>query len=382
MTSAAGFVLQQTGVTANGGSGNAGPSAPGQGGTASIVLTNTNPGADITVVGSYIYASGGSLSRNGSSGGNGGDSVVILSSAGGINLSNSLAGGSAGNVNGGGGAASDRGGAASLTMLAGGNILIEGGEGSARGGSAPPGASGGDAVVQIAAGGNILIEGGEGSANIRTHAMSGGLSSVAVAAVGTLSLYGADVYSDGLTGLGGANIVVEFSQVRGGTGVQVDASGSLSVSNASVYSNGNAKITTGGNLLVENDGLIAGFPDVLLKVGGEIFINTGGQIHAGMPSTIYLTFPMLESGGYTVNGIPGLVFDGTTGFFAGGSGAVLGTNLLVTYGGGLVAELNVPTDTLIVAMSESIKPPDAEKKKDIFEDENDAKKKKETASCR
>ena len=380
MTSAAGFVLQSTEVSASGGSGNAFLSTPGQGGTASVVLTNTNPGADISAGNSFIYASGGSLSRNGSSGGNGGDSVVILSSAGGINLSNSFAGGSGGNVSGSGGAASDRGGAAALTLLAGGNILIEGGEGSARGGSAPPGAGGGSAAVNIVAGGNILIEGGEGSANIRTHVMSGATSSVVVAAAGNLDLYGASVQSDGLTGLGGANIFVEFSSVSGGTGVQVDASGSLSVSSAGIYSGGNAKITTGGNVLVENNGLIAGYPDVVMKVGGEIFLNTGGQIYAGLPTTIYLTFPMLESGGYTVNGIPGLVFDGTTGFFAGGSGAILGTNLLVTYGGG--ASLVVPTDTLIVAMSESVKPPDAEKKKDIFDDEKDAKKKKETASCR
>jgi len=119
---------------------------------------------------------------------------------------------------------------------------------------------------------------------------------------------------------------------------------------------------------------------VVLKVGGEIFMNTGGQIYAGLPTTIYLTFPMLSSGGYTVNGVPGLVFDGSTGFFAGGSGAVLGTNLLVTYGGG--ASLDVPTETLIVAMNDSIKPPDAEKKKDIFEDESSLKKKKEAPVCR
>lgn len=376
----AGGIFVSSDVLAYGGSGFAG-SVPGKGGNASIVMTNTSASSSIELdYFSSVRAMGGGLSRGAGGSGNGGDAVIILSSAGGISLYQAQIEATGGDVGGSGGA-SDRGGAAGVTMLASGNILIEGGEGAAWGGGGPVG---GDAAVNVVAGGNIQIEGGEAFINLLAYSSGGvpGNASAVASSGGNLMIASAaEIYTSGLAGLGGANITVDDSNIWGGTGTQIDASGSLTVTNSgSVVGGGNANITTGGNVLVENNGLIAGYPDVMMKVGGEVFINTGGQIHAGMPSTIYLTFPMLTSGGFTVNGIPGLVFDGSTGFFAGGSGAILGTNLLVTYGGG--AELNVPTDTLIVAMGESIQPPDAEKDKDIFEDENQSKKKKDAPVCR
>jgi hypothetical protein len=302
---------------------------------------------------------------------------VVISAGGGIFVSDSVVesyGGDAGSFG--------QGGAASVGLFASGPIQIEGGEGGnyirAYGGY---GENGGNAAINVISGGSILLSGGGMSARYDDGEFEG-VASIVVAAAGNLTLQNeAYLDSEGMVGLGGANILLDMAYAYGETGVQVDASGSLSVINNSFLGGpGIASITTGGNVLVETNGWITGYPDVTMKVGGEVFINTGGRIEAGLPTTIYLTFPMLTSGGFTVNGVPGVLFDGSTGFFAGGSGAVLGTNLLVTYGGG--ATLNVPPDTLIVAMSESIKPPDAEKKKDIFEDENDAKKKKETASCR
>jgi hypothetical protein len=95
-----------------------------------------------------------------------------------------------------------------------------------------------------------------------------------------------------------------------------------------------------------------------------------------------VTFPNLSSGGYFVNGVEGKVYDAATGtgFIAGGSPAVLDSNLMVTYGGGsggvvLGGEaLEAPTQTLIVALGESTEPPEAEKDKDVFKDVEDDKK--------
>jgi hypothetical protein len=73
--------------------------------------------------------------------------------------------------------------------------------------------------------------------------------------------------------------------------------------------------------------------------------------------------------------------------------AVLGTNLVVTYGGvplppgspileAIEEALQAPTQTLIVATTESTSPPDAEKEKDIFEEDGKKDKKKEAPVCR
>ncbi|MDH4294098.1 MAG: hypothetical protein OEV84_08405, partial [Betaproteobacteria bacterium] len=139
---------------------------------------------------------------------------------------------------------------------------------------------------------------------------------------------------------------------------------------------GNATVITGGNVTVNNS-FIYGNPDVNMTVGGSVFINgtlaSPAQIEAGSPQTINLLFPILTGGGYFVNGIEGVVFDPVTntGFFADGSPAILGTNLKVTYGGAL----NIPTDALIVAMGDSTKPPDPDKDKDIFKEQEDDEKK-------
>lgn len=344
----------------------------GNGGQGIIEITSAS-NTSVSGFSSVVQAYGG----DGGEGGIGGAAAVVISAGGGIFVSDSVVesyGGSAGSFG--------QGGAASVGLFASGPIQIEGGEGSnirAYGGF---GEIGGNAAINVISGGSILLSGSGMDARRGVGAFEG-VASIVVAAAGNLTLQNeANLDSEGMVGLGGANILLDMGYAYGETGSQVDASGSLSVINNSFLGgSGIASITTGGNVLVETNGLITGYPDVMMNVGGEVFINTGGRIEAGLPTTIYLTFPMLESGGFTVNGVPGVLFDGSTGFFAGG-GAILGTNLLVTYGGGAVAELNVPTDTLIMAMSESVKPPDAEKKKDIFEDENDAKKKKETASCR
>lgn len=61
--------------------------------------------------------------------------------------------------------------------------------------------------------------------------------------------------------------------------------------------------------------------------GAAATINSysGGSIH--------VNFPYLSSGGYFVDGVEGMVYNGTSGFVVGGYPAVLDTNLFITYGG-------------------------------------------------
>jgi len=74
---------------------------------------------------------------------------------------------------------------------------------------------------------------------------------------------------------------------------------------------------------------------------------------------------------------------------SGGSPAVLGSTLMVTYGltgsglSGLIEDaLEVPTQTLIVATNDATKPPEAEKEKDVFTSDEKKDKKKEAPVCK
>ena len=57
-------------------------------------------------------------------------------------------------------------------------------------------------------------------------------------------------------------------------------------------------------------------------------------IQSASPSTIFMNFPNLITGGYAVNGVPGVVYDvpSASGFIAGGLPAILGENLIISYG--------------------------------------------------
>ena len=353
---------QVRGTGGNGGDGGSysysGSALGGNGGDGIVQLTST--GGSIGVSG-LVRAQGGSAGYgDGGETGMGGNALVLMSSSSGITLTNS-------EVEAVGGDAYDgTGGAAAVTMLAGSNIQMEGAEGSADGGN---GVTGGNATVLLVAGGNITVNDAiDKSLQADVSGQTPGLATMVLAAAGNLSLgNGAEVQSDGTVGLAGANIVMDNAYVNGDTGVSVGATGSLSVMNGSeLYSEGNAYITTGGNVTVDNS-YIYGTPEVVMNVGGVINMNNLGTIEAGSPSTILLTFPMLTGGGFFVNGLEGVVYDSGTGFVVLGDPAILGTNLLVTYGGSAPPP-NIPTNTLIVAMGESTEPPDAEKNKDVFED--------------
>ena len=98
---------------------------------------------------------------------------------------------------------------------------------------------------------------------------------------------------------------------------------------------GNNVNVTGG--MAGGNARIYGDPDVDLTVGGGIYLtaNAGtAKIEANLATTINILFPLRSSGGYFVNGIENVVWDPltSTGFFAGGASAILGSSLLITYG--------------------------------------------------
>lgn len=356
-------------VQANGGSG-------GTGGTATVELINTGASASVQILNNaYVSAQGGG---DGSEGGAGGNALAMVSSAGGITISDSELYTYGGSANAYGG--NSIGGAAGVTMLAGGNIQIDGAEGavSALGGS---GTTGGNAAVNVIAGGNITVD--SSYLEAYSNGNTSGVASVVLAAASNVSLLnGTSIYTSGVTGLGGANILLDDASVSGNTGVAVSATGNLDLMSGSYLgtNSGIAYVNTGGNVTLNDSSRIYA-PDVMMSVGGVINMNSGSTIGASLPSTIHLTFPTLTSGGYFVNGIEGVVYDEATftGFCSPNCPAILGTNLLVTYGGG--AALNIPTDALIVAMGESSKPPDPEKDKNVFEDIEESKK-KDAPVCR
>ncbi len=355
-----------------------------------------NGGAGIVALSSAesVMLSDANINTYGGNGGlNGGASQITVSASGNTTVSNTSLWSSGGyGYNG-------QGGAASVNLFAGGNVQVEGAEGTAWGGGGST--AGGLAGVNVIAGGAITvdnlggIEGGEGMQGFAmsfynnfeafggdSYGGSIGASSVVLAAASNVNLInGASVDTDGVVGLGGANVILDNAYVSADSGIQVDTSGSLQLTNgSSLYSGQNVVINTGGGVLVDYS-YVSAANDVIMKVGTAVNMSNGGVISAGSPTTINLTFPLLASGGFFVNGIEGVVFDEATftGFMANGDAAVLGESLKIVYGGGSV--LNVPTDALIVAMGQSTKPPDPEKDKDVFEEISDEKK-KDAPVCR
>ncbi|MBX3652303.1 MAG: filamentous hemagglutinin N-terminal domain-containing protein [Burkholderiales bacterium] len=364
-----------TSVEARGGSGDTG-------GSAVVELVNTGSSSAITVSnGAYVDARGG----DGPEGGVGGSALTTFISSGGIVLNNSQSSAQGGHTY----FYDGTGGAATFSMFAGGNVQIEGAEGVARGGE---GAAGGSAAVLVVAGGNVNINNYYyyGLHSSGGNGVNGdGLASTVVSASGDVNLSNAYLSSGGVVGLGaGNNIVVDYgSGVYGSTGLSVSALGNLSVTNQSYMSggSGNAFINTGGNVLVDQSE-IYGSPDVFMQVGGVIDINGtlayGGKISASSPSTININFTS-TSGGFAVNGIAGLVYDPATntGFFVNGVGASIGNGINIVYSGTPPDTLNIPTETLLVAMGASTKPPDPDKDKNVF-DEVSEEKKKDAPVCR
>jgi filamentous hemagglutinin family protein len=364
-------------IDADGGSANF--YSGGDGGNGSVQI---EAAGNVTIANSTVTGSGG----DGAEGASGGGGVVLISASGGISVSNnsylSANGGDTGSYY----YYTGTGGGAGLTMLAGGAITIDGSEGYASGGS---GDTGGNAAINIIGGPVSLSNNASLGSIIGSGMTTDGIASVLVASASNLSLDGSSISTDGFAALVGGSISLDNeASVTGATGTNATAAGGLMLSNDSSITsiNGIASITTGGDLLVQTDSSIYGTPDVVMKVGGKVRMNSGGVIEAGSANTLRLTFANPSTGGIVINGINGLVYDSATGtgFIAGGSPAVLGGSLIVTYDNNTVTTTtqNVPTQTLIVALTEAIKPPSKDESTGAMDEKEDPKKKKDAPACR
>jgi hypothetical protein len=273
----------------------------------------------------------------------------------------------------------------------------------------PSGASySGSNNVYLAQAGDLIVPG--------VVSASPGSSMTLAAPAGNVKIVGGSVMAD-VINLFGSNVTVGDSsasapsQVVAGSALTVQTQGSLKIlgglgtgASALVSSSGALTVSTDGDLILAGGSgagawaKLSGNPDVVLAmIGGAVRMDAGSgsgayaMIESISPTSILAMFPYLASGGYFVNGVEGVVYDAATGtgFVAGGSPAVLNSNLLVTYGlaGSSLNEaieeaLEVPTQTLIVATSESTKPPEAEKEKDVFTSDEKKDKKKEAPVCK
>jgi hypothetical protein len=127
----------------------------------------------------------------------------------------------------------------------------------------------------------------------------------------------------------------------------------------------------------------------MMQVGGGVFVNgtlsSPGRIEAGSANTITLELTNLTSGGFSVNGASGAVYDlaTDTGFKTMGNPAVLGGTMMVTYTGASISQLSAATDALNVAVSQSTKTAEGQQSTGATSSEEDKKdsKKKDLPIC-
>jgi hypothetical protein len=142
----------------------------------------------------------------------------------------------------------------------------------------------------------------------------------------------------------GTNLNVSVGEIMLQGGSAMGASAELRGGSGMVNITTTAGGGNTGNVFINGgsgDGSFArifGDPDVNMTVGGMIVMNAGigsgafARVESASANSIQVTFPNLTSGGYSVNGqiVESIA---PSGFFAGGSAATLGQNLLVTYCG-------------------------------------------------
>jgi filamentous hemagglutinin family protein len=146
---------------------------------------------------------------------------------------------------------------------------------------------------------------------------------------GDLGIAGAEVSATNIA-LAGNNIFIGFNSSTAPTSVVAsDLVTGVSAGNFNVLGGS----TSGANALLEGQnvdltvGTASGYLNVVSGSSGAT-----AKISSVSPTTITVNFPNLSSGGYFVDGLEGAIGNGNTGFFAGGSPAVLDQNLIVTYG--------------------------------------------------
>jgi hypothetical protein len=212
-------------------------------------------------------------------------------------------------------------------------------------------------VLELGSGGG-LTNSSIGDVTLANLTASGGIS---VATPGSMVLTGSVSTGGGALAFNaGGNITLSAGRIASSAGGQtISAAGNLFLQGggaASAYAEITAapgatqNISALGNVLVNGGSgsgayaRIYGDPDAKLTVGGVLQMNSGSgtgsyaRVESASATSIVLAFPNLASGGYSVNGVDGATYDAATssGFLAGGQPAVLGQNLLVSYGASIV----------------------------------------------
>lgn len=171
---------------------------------------------------------------------------------------------------------------------------------------------------------------------------------------GGLTLTDAEIIAGGnmnLTTSGALNLASSFLDSDGNMTLNV---GSITMTNSSigdyyVHSPGVVppilRINSQDNIVLNNGSDIVADNELYITTLGKISLNSGGSTFAEShistvsPTTIFLFFPSLFSGGYVLDGVEGGAFFSSfnpfTGFFVGSSLdilAILNQNLFITYG--------------------------------------------------
>jgi hypothetical protein len=207
-----------------------------------------------------------------------------------------------------------------------------------------------------------------------------GTGNISIASNGAIQLNGALVGSTaGAITVTGTSLQVNGASapaaLSGAQGAQLAIAGDVVITGGSGSAalggvDGLCTGTIGGNLALTGgsganaSATLFGSPDVgsaasPLRVGGTITFQNGtganafARISAAAPESVFINFPNLTSGGYTVNGLPVTSLDGS-GFYADDLPAILGDNLHITYGNGTTYNNGVPAYAMGAAESQSL----------------------------
>jgi hypothetical protein len=204
--------------------------------------------------------------------------------------------------------------------------------------------------------GNLALNAGGGNLTISGASVNGA----------NVSLSGGNVSIGGAAASGSTTVTASNAMtITTGGGLTVDGGLGTGASAALDSVAGNTTVTTGGDVAVRGGsgpgayGSLTGGPDLFMTVGGMVRMDAGSgigayaQVASTSPNSIQILFPNLGVGGYFVNGVEYTVFDAlsSSGFLAGGVAAILGSNLLISYGlstpSGLLPPVIETTNTLV-----------------------------------
>jgi filamentous hemagglutinin family protein len=293
----------------------------GSGGGATVNMT---AGTALSVSNSSVYAEGG----EGSTGGN-----AVINLIGGTGLS----------IDGGEGITAEagygfdgNGGAAGILLGSGGSLVLNNAFAGAAGGEAGTSlnGNGGDATVLLAAAGPVSVSNSGIFSVAGSGAGSGSGGNAGTLMTGSsIAIDSSFVIAEGGEGSTGGSALVGMLANGGGISISASAQplGPFTILESSpssmVVAAGGPGDTAGGSAVVE----LTSATGVSVDNGQVMALGGPGSAMGG--AAILLNFPLLATGGYSVNGIDGAITDsdGIYGFFVNENPAILNQNLLVTY---------------------------------------------------